>query len=57
MPACPPPRFPDPIPLISKDEPITPLTLINRKPITATHQEITHNPRARSAKLRLAERL
>lgn len=33
------------------------LKLINRKPITASAEECTVNPRARSAKLRVAERL
>lgn len=32
------------------------LTIINKKPITAENQELVINPRARSAKLRLAER-
>ena len=37
---------------------ITPtLKLITRKPITTENDEITRNPRARSAKLRIAERL
>lgn len=31
--------------------------LINRKPITATEAEIAHNPRSRSAKLRIVEKL
>jgi 16S rRNA (cytosine1402-N4)-methyltransferase len=34
----------------------TPFTAIHRKPITATPEEISQNPRARSAKLRIAER-
>jgi 16S rRNA (cytosine1402-N4)-methyltransferase len=33
------------------------LRVITRKPITASEQEIAANPRARSAKLRVAERL
>lgn len=33
------------------------LKLVTRKPITAQESEIEHNPRARSAKLRVAERL
>ena len=32
------------------------MTLINRKPITASEEELQENPRARSAKLRVAER-
>jgi 16S rRNA (cytosine1402-N4)-methyltransferase len=31
--------------------------LLNRKPITADSEEVEHNPRSRSAKLRLAEKL
>ena len=34
-----------------------PFKLINRKPITATEEELAQNPRSRSAKLRIAERL
>lgn len=33
------------------------IRLISRKPITATQAELTYNPRARSAKLRVAEKL
>lgn len=33
------------------------LALINKKPVTPSEQEICENPRARSAKLRVAERL
>jgi 16S rRNA (cytosine1402-N4)-methyltransferase len=33
------------------------LKLITRKPITADEEEVKHNPRARSAKLRIAERI
>lgn len=33
------------------------LKLINRKPITASDKELAYNPRARSAKLRIAEKL
>lgn len=32
------------------------MTLVNRKPITASAEELENNPRARSAKLRIAER-
>lgn len=31
--------------------------LVNRKPITSTQDELNHNPRARSAKLRICEKL
>lgn len=34
-----------------------PFQAINKKPITATAQEVNENPRARSAKLRIAERI
>lgn len=33
------------------------LALVTRKPITAAEEEVEHNPRARSAKLRIAERV
>ncbi|MFD0715130.1 16S rRNA (cytosine(1402)-N(4))-methyltransferase RsmH [Paenibacillus sp. GCM10027626] len=33
------------------------LKLINRKPIVPSEEELAHNPRARSAKLRIAEKL
>ena len=36
--------------------PLTPFTLINNKVITASEQEVEQNPRARSAKLRIAEK-
>ncbi|MBO4328574.1 MAG: 16S rRNA (cytosine(1402)-N(4))-methyltransferase, partial [Bacteroidales bacterium] len=36
--------------------PLTPYKIINRKPIVPDEQEIAANPRARSAKLRIAER-
>ena len=32
------------------------MTLVNRKPIAASQEELAENPRARSAKLRVAER-
>ena len=35
---------------------LTPYKIINRKPITPSDEEIAANPRARSAKLRIAER-
>jgi 16S rRNA (cytosine1402-N4)-methyltransferase len=34
-----------------------PLKLINKKPIEATHEEMKRNPRSRSAKLRVAEKI
>lgn len=37
--------------------PIKPLQVVNRKPIVAAEQEIQENKRARSAKLRIAEKL
>ncbi len=33
------------------------LKLVNRKPIVASEQELELNPRSRSAKLRVAEKL
>ena len=33
------------------------LRIVTRKPVTATEEEIEHNPRARSAKLRVAEKI
>jgi len=40
------------------DRPLTPvLRLVNRKPVLATDSEASRNPRARSAKLRAAERI
>ncbi|MES2850573.1 MAG: 16S rRNA (cytosine(1402)-N(4))-methyltransferase RsmH [Bacteroidota bacterium] len=35
----------------------SPLKLVNKKPITATQTELKQNPRSRSAKLRVAERI
>lgn len=37
--------------------PLVPFKLINRKPIVASAEEVAHNPRARSAKLRVAEKI
>jgi 16S rRNA (cytosine1402-N4)-methyltransferase len=37
--------------------PIKPFAAVNRKPIVASDEEIQSNPRARSAKLRIAERI
>ena len=37
--------------------PIKPLNAITRKPITASEEELKINNRARSAKLRIAEKL
>ena len=45
---------------IQKDffgNPITPLRVINRKPIVASEPEITENRRARSVRLRIAEKI
>ncbi len=45
--------------IIEKDffgNPLTPLTLVTRKPVTASEEELNRNNRARSAKLRVAER-
>ena len=36
--------------------PLTPYIIINRKPIVPSEEEIANNSRARSAKLRIAER-
>ena len=36
--------------------PLTPFTLVNNKVITASEEEVERNPRARSAKLRIAEK-
>ena len=36
---------------------LTPYTIITRKPIVPTDEETESNPRARSAKLRIAERI
>ena len=45
---------------IEKDfygKPLVPFNAISRKPIIPTDEEIKRNPRARSAKLRVAERI
>jgi len=36
---------------------IKPFDAVNRKPVEASEEEVTENSRARSAKLRVAERL
>ena len=41
--------------LAGKDHPS--ITILTKRPVTATQQEIQQNPRARSAKLRIAQRL
>jgi len=46
--------------IISKDfygNPVVPFRLINKNPITPEPDEITENPRSRSAKLRIAEKI
>jgi 16S rRNA (cytosine1402-N4)-methyltransferase len=49
---------PDPDPTVPVPEPFEPvLALVTRKPITATPEEANQNPRARSARLRIAEKL
>ena len=35
----------------------SPKSVLNKKPITPTHEEINQNPRSRSAKLRVIERI
>lgn len=35
---------------------LTPFRIVSNKPITASEEEVTNNPRARSAKLRIAEK-
>lgn len=42
--------------MMSVDEESATITLITRKPITASEQELARNPRSRSAKLRAAEK-
>lgn len=50
------PELPHGLPVIPEEfKPI--LKLINRKPIVPTEEELEHNNRARSAKLRIAEKL
>ncbi len=44
-------------PAASAESPAPSVKVITRKPITPTDEEIGHNPRARSAKLRVAEKL
>lgn len=46
---------PDQNPFINT-EPENPLKLVNKKPVTATEEELKKNPRSRSAKLRIAEK-
>jgi 16S rRNA (cytosine1402-N4)-methyltransferase len=46
--------------IVEKDfygNPQTPFKLVARKPITASEEEIAANNRARSAKLRIAEKI
>lgn len=49
------PALPKNLPVRAIDQD-TPMKRISRKPIVATEQELAKNPRARSAKLRVAER-
>ncbi len=44
------------IPLLPGQEPVPRLRILTRKPIVPSAEETVHNPRARSAKLRAAER-
>jgi 16S rRNA (cytosine1402-N4)-methyltransferase len=46
--------------VINKDfygNPIIPLRAVNRKPVMAGDEEIAANPRARSVRLRIAEKI
>ena len=49
------PDLPKNLPFIPDDYQIT-LKRVNRKPITASKYDLEHNPRARSARLRIAEK-
>ncbi|MFC3900482.1 16S rRNA (cytosine(1402)-N(4))-methyltransferase RsmH [Aliicoccus persicus] len=49
------PDLPKNLPFIPDDYQIT-LKRVNRKPITASEYDLEHNPRARSARLRIAEK-
>jgi 16S rRNA (cytosine1402-N4)-methyltransferase len=49
---------PEPDPAVPMPEPFEPkVALVTRKPVTATTEEETRNPRARSARLRIVEKL
>jgi 16S rRNA (cytosine1402-N4)-methyltransferase len=47
---------PEPNPFIMS-EPVNELRIITKKPVTASEKEIRQNPRSRSAKLRVAEKV
>lgn len=49
--------MPDPLHPMGGTPKTATLTLITRKPLTATDDEVRQNPRSRSAKLRIAERM
>lgn len=49
------PDLPKNLPFIPDDYQVT-LKRVNRKPITASEYDLEHNPRARSARLRIAEK-
>lgn len=49
------PPIPKGVPILPDEEPST-LKLVNRKPIVASEEELEENNRARSAKLRIAEK-
>ncbi|MFT4982002.1 MAG: 16S rRNA (cytosine1402-N4)-methyltransferase, partial [Bacteroidia bacterium] len=38
-------------------KPLVPFNAVTRKPIIATDEELARNPRSRSAKLRIAEKI
>jgi 16S rRNA (cytosine1402-N4)-methyltransferase len=47
---------PDPSALSGRREKLPNLALLTRKPVVASQEEIAHNPRSRSAKLRIVQR-
>ncbi len=51
--------YPEPpdIPSLTYETPVKPFRLITKKPLTAGREELRQNPRARSAKLRVAEKI
>lgn len=50
------PELPKNMPIVPEGYEI-PLKRVNRKPIMASEEDLEHNPRARSARLRIAEKL